>query len=73
MAGLGTSVKEDTNFRLHTRLNQTDTADKGKVYLEYPADSIEQPTMRIDLFLILGFDDENDLNRNEVLLVILLG
>ena len=27
--------------------------------------------MRVDLFLVLGLDDENDLNRNEIFIVIL--
>jgi hypothetical protein len=29
--------------------------------------------MRVDLLLVLGLDDENDLNGNEIFLIILAG
>lgn len=34
--------------------------------MEHFADCIEQPTMRVDLLLVLGLDDQNELNGNEI-------
>ena len=31
-------------------------------YLQNLADTVEEPSMRVDLLLILGFEDEDDLH-----------
>lgn len=33
-------------------------------YIKHLANCIEQPAMGVDLLLILGFQDKDDLNRN---------
>lgn len=35
-------------------------------YLEYFADSVEQPTVRVDLLLVLRLDDEDERDGDEV-------
>ena len=37
------------------------------------SNGIEEPTMRIDLLLILGLQDKNDLNWDQIVGVILVG
>ena len=46
---------------------------EGIPYLQYTSDGIEEPTMRIDLLLILGLQDKNDLNQDQIVGVILVG
>jgi hypothetical protein len=40
---------------------------------KYSANGIEDPAVRVNLLLILGFDDENDLDGYEVQWVVFLG
>ena len=42
-----------------------------KAYLEHFTNSIEEPSMGIDLLLVLGLQDEDDLDRHEVVRVII--
>lgn len=44
-----------------------------ETYVERFADSIEEPTMRVDLLLILGLEHKDDLNRNQIVGVVGLG
>ena len=46
---------------------------EGIPYLQYTFDGIEEPMMRIDLLLILGLQDKNDLNQDQIVGVILVG
>lgn len=46
---------------------------KGRTRIQHLADSIEQPTMRVDLLLILSLENEDNLNRNQVQRVVGLG
>jgi hypothetical protein len=39
--------------------------------LQYLTNGVEQPTMGVDLFLVLGLDDEDDLDWNEILVIVL--
>jgi hypothetical protein len=36
------------------------------------ADGVEEPSVRVDLLLVLSLDDEDDLNRDQVRAIILL-
>ena len=45
---------------------------EGVPYLQYTSNGIEEPMMRIDLLLILGLQDKNDLNRDQIVGVILV-
>ena len=46
---------------------------KSKVTnVEHFTDGIEDPAMRIDLLLVLGLDDQNNLYRNKVQRIIIL-
>ena len=42
------------------------TPSRLSSHLQHPPDGIEEPTMRIDLLLILGFDHENNLDGNQI-------
>jgi hypothetical protein len=42
-------------------------------HLKHPADCIEDPSVRVDLLLVLLLDDENDLHRDEVVGITALG
>ncbi len=40
---------------------------------KHSANGIENPAVRVNLLLVLGFDDKNDLDRYEVRWVVFLG
>ena len=39
-------------------------------YLKHLADRVEQPTMGVDLLLVLRFEDQDKLNGDEILRVV---
>lgn len=68
-----TSINEYTDLRLlgggnlrqgHSFFYQWDA------YLKYLADSIEEPSMGIDLLLVLGLQNQDDLDGHEVVGII---
>lgn len=42
-------------------------------YIDHLANGVEEPPVRVDLLLILGFDAEDDLDRDKILLVVPVG
>jgi len=75
VAGFSTSIEENTNFRLRflNRLALYPGMSSMKKDLDDFPNCIEKPAMRVDLLLILRLEDEDDLNRNEIIWIIGLG
>ena len=44
--------------------------DRLDSYVQHTTNCVEQPTMRVDLLLVLRFQYQNNLNRHEVVGVI---
>jgi hypothetical protein len=63
VAGLGTSVNEDTNLRLlDTTMRLDSGSHKAKTYLQHLANGVEEPSVRVDLLLVLGLENEDNLD-----------
>ena len=72
-AGLRTRVDEDTDFGLFEGSDAGRHQATKTSYLEHLADSIEQPAVRVNLLLVLRLDDEDNLDRDEVVRVVAMG
>lgn len=71
VARLGSGIKENTNLRL--MIQSTHNLISGSsTCIKHLANGIKQPTVGIDLLLVLGFQDKNNLDRNEVVRAVLL-
>ena len=71
---LGTRVNKNTYFRLANSQTRPQRLRSGAITnLKHAADSIEQPPVRVDLLLILRLDDQDYLDRHEVVRVVTMG
>ena len=70
--GLSTRIDENTNLGLRRGLRAGRSIKSLTTHLKHAANGIEQPSVRVDLFLVLSLDDQNDLDRNEVVGVLAL-
>ena len=68
----GTSVDKHTDIRLSDggNLRRGLVSRRNGAHLKDFTDTIEEPSMGVDLLLILGLQDKNDLDRHEVVGVI---
>lgn len=73
MPRLGSRIDENTNFRLSNSIEIEALEIGSATYIEDLANSVEEPTMRINLLLILCFQNENDLNGHQIVRVVLSG
>lgn len=71
---LGTRVNKNTYFRLANSQTRPQRLRSGAITnLKHAADGIEQPPVRVDLLLILRLDDQDYLDRHEVVRVVTMG
>lgn len=69
MAWLGTGINEDADLGLRQSSDQA-THGVQNTHLKYLANGVEEPTVRINLLLILRLDDEDNRHRDEVSMVV---
>jgi len=68
----GTSINKYTDLRLSSggNLRHGLGSRRNDAHLKDFANAIEEPSMGVDLLLVFGFQDEDDLDRHEVVGVI---
>jgi len=71
-SGFGTGIDEYTDLRLSDEgnLRRSSVSRQHDTYLKHLTDSIEKPPVGIDLLLVLGLQNQDDLDRHEVVRVI---
>ena len=66
-----TSIKKHADIRLSGGdLRWGLISRRNSAYLKHFSNSIEEPSMGVYLLLILGFQDENDLDGHEVVRIV---
>jgi len=64
----GTSIDQNTNFRLTGQsVRENKSERESSTHVKHFTDGVEEPTVRVDLLLILGFKDKDDLDRHQVI------
>ena len=69
MTWLGTGINEDTDLGLWESSKQV-FYRRQKTYFEHLANGVEEPTVRVNLLLVLSLNDQDDLTRDQVVGVI---
>src|SRR6266436_2347336 len=68
---LGTSIDEHTDLRLcYTTIRLCAVSNKAKIHLQHIANSVEEPAVRVDFLLVLCLENENDLDRHQVIRIV---
>lgn len=66
---LGSSVNEDTDFGLVLQSKLLVESRMPGTNVKHLPNGIEEPAMGVDLFLILGLENKDELNRNEIVVL----
>ena len=71
VAGLSTGINKDANLRLRTKTVRSLEREYNydAAHLKHSSDGMEQPTVRVDLLLILCLQNKDDLNWNQIIWV----
>ncbi len=62
----GTGIDEDTDFGLVEIISTARMIPTTSTHVQHFPYAVEQPPVRIDLLLILGLEDEDNLDRHQV-------